>query len=313
MKINQKISSFVGIFFIILIVFFIEFWNYNQHYIQEIKDKRIAEYHTSLDSIINLMQESYLSIAFENTYWDEMVTFVSHQDDDWAEENLDMSTLNFEYTAVYNEKNNIVYYAQLHEKEDILLNTFSKISLDLTNPIFYNYYIKHNGNLIQLFISPIQPSLDAQRLSKPRGYLLMGKRITREYLNKLEKQTNNKIKFITRNENEKFDFIHPFLSDSKDEIEHIGINVPSETIDVASEVFKNQLIIITSSAILLILYLIFLIYNIIVKPLKRLTDIIEGNEKIDSIDKMLDRKDEFGTIAKSIKKLSCHALNDLLN
>ena len=127
--------------FLILFIFFLVFWNYNKQYIQEVKNQRLAEYHTSLDSIISLMQQPYLSVAFENTYWDEMVTFVSHQDDDWAEENLDMSSLNFEYTAVYNEKNDIVYYAQLDEKDDSLSNIFKNISLDMTNPIFYNYYI----------------------------------------------------------------------------------------------------------------------------------------------------------------------------
>jgi len=311
-NINTKIISFVSAFFIIFFILFISFWKYNKDSIDQVKQKRIQEYSTSFNSIIRLMEKSYTSISFENTYWDEMVTFTSELDQEWANENLmlAMDSIDFEYTAVYDTKN-LVFYAQKSSDIMELKEKFNTLLLNYTQPTFYNYFIKHDNKIIQVFISPIQPSHDLTRSSKPKGYLLMGKTITKEYISKLEELTEHKVTLITQTTDQKFDFEYALLSLNNKEIASFGINVQSENYNIVSEIFQGQIIIMIMSALLLIISLVLLIYNLIINPLKQLTEVLDGNLNISSIRTVLLKKDEFGTIARSIK--NNHEQNHLLN
>ncbi|MGB5866669.1 MAG: PAS domain S-box protein [Arcobacteraceae bacterium] len=303
MKINTKIISFVVLFLVLFFIGFVALWSYNQSSIQHIKETRTKEYQTSFESIVKLMDKTYTSILFENTYWDDMVAFTSKQDQVWADENLNssMTSAEYEYTAIFNNKNSLVYYAQVDDKIASLKAKLQTLEFDMNVPTFYEYYIEQNDQYIKLFVAPIQPTFDAERKTKPAGYLLMGKIVSAKYIETLSLQTKHKITLVSTLDDKSYDFSYPLLSNTKKPLAYLGVNIKSQLLDNTEDIFKEQLIVMIIAAMLLVLCLAFLIYSLIIKPLKILTNVIQKNECDSLLENLAKQEDEFGTIALSVQ------------
>ena len=303
MKINFKITLYLILY---LIVFFISFnilWLNNKNSLEKIRENSVQEYKRSFTSILKLIDKPYQSILYNMTQWDEMVSFIYQPDTAWADDNVrgSMESVDFEYIGILNGSKKVLYYSQKYENSDSLLNKLNTLELDMDNPTFYNYYIKHEKKIIQLFIGPIQPSWDIKRKSIPEGYMIIGKEISKAYIDNLKLITKQNITFRNEMSSTSYDFIYPLFNQNKKIVNSILVYIDSNTINVIDNIFKNQLIILLIASIILIVSLIILIYNLLINPLKVLTDVIAKRVLTNDFKMFLKRKDEIGLIAKSIK------------
>ena len=139
MKITTKLLSSLILFLIIFFIIFVLLWKNNTNSLSLIKENRINEYKISFESTINLIDKPYRNINFNNSGWDDLVSFVYQPDKAWADDNLksSMETLDFEYMGVINSSKEVLYYTQLTNQTLSLENKIKNISLDMNNPTFY--------------------------------------------------------------------------------------------------------------------------------------------------------------------------------
>jgi signal transduction histidine kinase/CheY-like chemotaxis protein/sensor domain CHASE-containing protein len=124
--------------------------------------------------------------VFDNSYWTELLNATSKADTTWFNDECISSVKNYglNYIWILNEKGNLVYNKDVGINNDIAfidIDTAIFLQAVKKNP-FQNFYIKFNGSISQIIVAPIQPTSDAERLTKPAGYLICGKRYDAVFL-----------------------------------------------------------------------------------------------------------------------------------
>jgi len=151
----------------------------------------------SFDKFLELKGESLETLAFDYTYWDEMVDFLKTQDKTWASDILDTSLSSYKVDAmwVYRIDGTLVYSVtkwkdQYTKGEKIPLPEESLGKVLELRP-FHHFFLNTPQGLMEIRGATIHPSNDVDRKTPPHGYLFVGRLWNDGYMNELSGLTES--------------------------------------------------------------------------------------------------------------------------
>jgi signal transduction histidine kinase len=199
-----KLQTKLGIFLIILLIVFVagivllRILELNTVYAIlsgiELEKKSVFE------KIYELKGASLQTLAYDYTYWDEMVNFAKSGDRKWAQQNIDTALSTFKVNAawVYRTDWTLVYSA--NDLEDA---TYRNIPLsredfkELFAPGYFRHFFVYTPKgLLEIRTAPIQPTADSERKTPPRGYFFTGRVWNEAQLKELSKLTESEITLL---------------------------------------------------------------------------------------------------------------------
>jgi diguanylate cyclase (GGDEF)-like protein/PAS domain S-box-containing protein len=160
------------------------------------------------DKILELQAKSLETFAYDYTYWDEMIDFVSTRDSKWAYDNLITSTSSYQFNNIwiYNLKRDMIFSMSVPEGGQNLSFYLNKKELNslldrLHQQRFCHFFLYTERGWLEVRAATIHPSLDTTRQTLPRGYFFTTRLWSKDYINNLETLINAKIYIQTANAN----------------------------------------------------------------------------------------------------------------
>lgn len=143
-----------------------------------------------IDGIVDLKGRSLYALAFDYTYWDEMVTFVKDtqhpQQAQWAHDNIhgSLPTFGVQYAWVLDLGQNVIYQARQDGYPDMPLPVSAK---DLSK-LFQNRPLEHffawsGEEFLELRAATVHPTSDIERQTPRQGYFFVGRLWDQDLLN----------------------------------------------------------------------------------------------------------------------------------
>jgi len=137
-------------------------------------------------------------IVFEYSIWDDMVRFVQSKSSSWAKINADPIIKTYSTDVIWTfDTTGLKTYCKTRDTypqlKDYKFESFIFDSLKNTKVI--NYYIETPYGVLEIFGATIHPSSDRDRLTKPRGFFLIGKFIDNNFLQDLSAITGTQISY----------------------------------------------------------------------------------------------------------------------
>ena len=192
------IKKFLFLFSLIFIcVFGITLYIHHLHIKAMINFIRQEEKQTQESFALNLefFTKGIKILAYDYTYWDEMVEFVKNKDQEWAKDNLipPLNTYNVDFIWVYGLSGDLVYFVSRKEgvKDILPLSNLNKENLEklFSQSHFKNYYLRTKYGMLAISSATIHPTFDSQRKTPACGYFFAAKLWDQSYLDNLKKIT----------------------------------------------------------------------------------------------------------------------------
>ena len=197
MKIQTKIILFLLVIFVLFLTGFISLRVTEQNREEVLLSTRIHEKNTLFDKILNLEKSSLEMFAYEFSYSDKMVRFVSGRDTIWPRATIDsvMASFNVQHIGIYSSDFKLVHSAGSIRDAgitDIVLPS-SVLKIIFSAHYFRHFYLNTSSGPIEIHTAPIHPVSDIFRETEPRGYLIAGRLWSKNYINELSILTENTI------------------------------------------------------------------------------------------------------------------------
>ncbi len=191
MKIQTKI---IFLLFLVTVTFmaglgFLRFWEAKG--IESLYSVEKQEREESFDKFLELTGKSLETLAFDYTYWDEMVDFLKTQDKTWAADILDTSLSSYKVDAmwVYRIDGTLVYsvtkWKDQYTKGEKIPLPEKSLGKVLEQRPFHHFFLNTPQGLMEVRGATIHPSNDVDRKTPPQGYLFVGRLWNEGYMNEL--------------------------------------------------------------------------------------------------------------------------------
>ncbi|MGH7901232.1 MAG: CHASE4 domain-containing protein, partial [Thermodesulfobacteriota bacterium] len=151
------------------------------------------------DKSIKLKGESLETLAFDYTYWDEMVDFLKTRDKTWASEILDTSLSSYKADAmwVYTTDGTLVYSVRKSKDEYIKNEEIPLPEASLGEVLgqkrFNHFFLNTAQGLMEVHGATIHPSNNVERKTPPRGYFFVGRSWNTDYMTELAGLTKSSL------------------------------------------------------------------------------------------------------------------------
>lgn len=142
-------------------------------------------------NILQLNAAVIKGYAYDYGVWDQMVDFVTVKKDlDWAHDELDDALANYkiDYVWVLDSTAGGYYYTSINKSQPVtaLHIPAPRLKQVFTQEPFTSFFVRHNNDLVEVFSSPVQPTADKTRSTRPQGYLLLGRIVDSLYMANLQ-------------------------------------------------------------------------------------------------------------------------------
>lgn len=267
-----------------------------------------------LENVIREKGENLKSFAYDYSYWDEMVNFISTGNKEWAKINIDEPLAHFNIQAAWVFK---LDFTSLYSYNEIGIPDFEyPINKDaLRNLISQNYFshffIYTRKGLLEIRTAPIQHSNDTQRSNPPFGYFVVGRLWTDKFINELELFTSSKLS-LSDNDTSRLDELNKFKQEfsvvtsidlpgwNKRPVGKIISVDESNYIKEALLDSKSQVISSSIFALILISAISYFLLRFINEPINTISKSLLLNTP-SLIESLLKEENEFGRLANLIK------------
>ncbi|KAB2870760.1 MAG: SpoIIE family protein phosphatase [Bacteroidales bacterium] len=264
-----------------------------------------------IDNVLKNKTNSFLAPVNDYSCWDEMVQYVKNPSSAWEESNLNtvLSAFDVSNAWIYNHDLKLIYsaYDSTLYNENIILDS-KTIKKAFADSSYCHFFMLFGNNLVEVTGASIVLSSDTEHKSAANGYFIVAKLWDSNYVGVLEKALDSKI------------HINPIdsiiKSDNTITSQNLNIvktqkNVFGDDIVNINFLSKNQLakdIATTNRFSIIILLLLmgtfiaffFAMQNWVSSPLKSIAQSL-SHDDIAPIEKLDEKKDEFGEIASLIK------------
>ena len=303
-SIRFKIMVTLGLTLFIFILgyfIFLRILNKKNNLNQAIQRQELVE---SFNAILQTKNDSYEKMVFDYSVFSWMIDFIKHPSKKVGELTITHpQNLGIDFVQIYNLNKKLVYTDLSPDLKDVI---------ELSNHIFdtlyqvknTNFFLKTKSGLMQVFGSTVHPSQDENRKTTPNGFVFFGKLWNTSYINSLKKitscdlvlQLNNKLPENRIDEMGEIS-LHDEYSRKIGHINVSKVNPFLNNLRILNTYF--DVFFITFCFVLFVI--IFYTYSgLVIVPLKKIEASL-NTEKIESIDKLSARTDEFGKIATLIK------------
>jgi len=273
--------------------------------VEESKTKRVL-----IDNIMEVVGKDLESWAFNDSYWDEMVSCVEKKDTTWGNELISSALPTYKAQAawLYNLDFNLAYSTNVFNDAELKNFPLSKEEMNFlfAKNAFNHFFINSKFGLIEVRTAPIQPSNDIVRKTPPRGYFIVARIWDKKYLERLNVITSSKTELtITKDStisigSENSISIKASIKDYKNEqIALISFVSESQLYSAVKSALNWQMItgIIITAGILLAISFFHIGY--ILNPIKKISLSLEY-EKTSFLGDLVNDKNEFGRVARLI-------------
>lgn len=155
----------------------------------------------NLDNLLRLKGANLEVLAFDYTYWDEMLNFAVSPRPDiaWAQANMDENVLKtYEADAIWVFKLDLSLAHQVKSEIAAPLEGFvipkEEIKEIFLKERFCHFFIKTSAGLMEIRGATIHPSVDAERTTPPRGYFFTGRIWSKQYVDEFGKLVDGQAK-----------------------------------------------------------------------------------------------------------------------
>ncbi|HBX52651.1 MAG: hypothetical protein A2275_15260 [Bacteroidetes bacterium RIFOXYA12_FULL_35_11] len=309
MRVQTKILLLIILVFLIFIIFLLGFLYLRNEQNNAIAEERKERQKTNIKTVINLHTKSMAETVSDYAVWDEMVRFVNKPDDLWAQDNL-LYTLKFYHIDaiwVYNEKYELVYHVNQivgfrNKTVPVPIEALKKIQKQRT----FIYHSSLHPSNIQICGSSIHPIKDINRLTEPKGFLLMGKLWNNTYIDELSKLTGTRIFFKDTRKNKlshlKTDFVNIYpLHDYKgNKITDVVFIKDNPFLSILQKESFTFIIFFLILAVIMLSLFVLTFHKMVSIPLGKISKSLTKSDI--SLLTLKNKKDEFGQISGLIKK-----------
>ena len=291
----------VGVIFVVLFMLLFQYKAKSEKQVIAVSQK---QFEREVNYLFNLSSLPMIQTTYDYSYWDDLVLAINKRNIKWIKENITLTnSFNYEYICVYDKEFNLLCDLSSYRKKQayyIPKDTLEKIEKHKKTHFFLN----SSGGLMEISFTSIHPTNDPQHNKTPAaGYLVVGRRLDLEYLNKMTEVFGAKVNL----NNTKKDTI------KGDEI--ISAYIPLHNWDnshtscltfhrLLHHNFRTTKILIyfifLCILVTLIISILFTRKNIL-KPIRLTTDILESENK-NSINQLKQYPNEFGRIGELFEK-----------
>lgn len=129
-----------------------------------------------IKSALDASGETLQHIAYDYSYWDEMVSFVSDPTSAWASDNVD-TALNEQVSGmwIYDREGKHVHHANLGPEVKSLGLTAEQIRELFKHKRFAHFFLRIGSKVLELRGATIHSSSDAERVGPFYGYMFAGR------------------------------------------------------------------------------------------------------------------------------------------
>jgi PAS domain S-box-containing protein len=196
-KIQTKIILFLLLIFVLFLAGFISLRSTEENREEVLLSTRIHEKNTLFDKILKLEEASLEMFAYEFSYSDKIVRFVSGLDSIWPRAVIEsvMASSNVQYIGIYSPEFTLVHSAGTIRDAgiaDIALPP-SVLKTIFSAHYFRHFYLSTSAAPIEIHTAPIHPVSDIFRETEPRGYLIAGRLWSKDYIDELSVLTESTI------------------------------------------------------------------------------------------------------------------------
>jgi signal transduction histidine kinase/CheY-like chemotaxis protein len=291
----------VGIIFAVLFVLLFQYKSKSEKQVVEISQK---QFEREVNYLFELNSAPMIQTTYDYSYWDDFVSAINKRNLKWIKTNITLTnSFKYEYICIYDKNFNILCDLSSYRKTKdyyIPKDTLKRIEKQ-KNPHFFS---NCSGNLMEISFTSIHPTNDPQHnKTQPTGYLVVGRRLDLNYLNKMAEVFGSKVNL----NNTKTDIV------KGDEI--ISSYIPLYNWDgsyvscltfhrILHHNFRTTKILnylIFFSVLLTLIISIFFTRKHIHKPIELTTDILESENR-SSISLLKQYPNEFGRIGELFEK-----------
>lgn len=196
---------------ILLILIISGFFCVGLYYLKENEQRKVEallkdktqEKTALLTKVVDVLGKSLYQFAYDYSYWDDMLKFVSVPDPDWAFVNIEsvLPTFNSHAAWVVKPDLSLVYAKNIIHSASLDSLPVSKEELKqiIGKNKFFHFYIPYKSSVIEIQGAPIQPSSDLERLAEPSGYLIIARLWNQDYIKEMSGLASGKISIIAGN------------------------------------------------------------------------------------------------------------------
>jgi signal transduction histidine kinase/CheY-like chemotaxis protein len=310
MKAHNKILLLaLGIVFI-LFLFVLQYQYIRKQEIKVYIKSEHARDDQVIDNVLKFKSAGFLKPTKDNSAWDEMFEYTKTKDSAWALENLDGVKVTFDMSIIgaFDTNGNALYCINDSSSKEYTI-TPENINKWFSKDSVITCFIENNGDIYEIFGAEIVPSFDIFYNTNPSGYLITAKKWDKNYIAEVKTSTGFDISIVKSinddsigNEAEKEIITKQVKDIDGKTIAFLKFvrsrDYAKELVNLNYLAYYNLAILIAS--IIIFFYLLNLWIN---KPLKTITKSLT-EESLQPIEKLLDKKNEFGKIAGLIKEFN---------
>jgi PAS domain S-box-containing protein len=270
----------------------------------------------SFDNIIKLKEAPLETLAYDYTYWDEMVNFLQNNNMSWAKSNMDENVLNtYQTDAIWVYKTDLTraYSIKSQKASDLKEVPLPKAAIGdifLKNR-FCHFFVNTQEGLMEIRGATIQPTLDAGRITPARGYFFTGRLWNEEYLGELTKFIRGQIKisatkqaqpnFNTSLKTNAIIFSRELIGWQGKPAAYIYVSIQSRELESYKIFSRNAAMIFIGFLISVLIFVIIFLTTSVSAPLSMISQALKTEKPVDSPALEKDTS-EFGDISRLISR-----------
>ena len=314
MRVQTKL--FVSLFLItmaFIIAFFISL-GFEQKRLNLLFDERKKEEMLVFDKILELRGESLKTLAFDYTYWDEMVNFIVNGNRAWAEKTIDANVLsNYSANAIWIYKTDLTQAYSINNLKDANLKDIP-LSGDTINNLFLkerfcHFFINTSWGLMEIRGATVHPTADAERKIPPQGYFFVCRLWDNDYISELATATGSTIAITPVSEKQPVSnvkiglvtFSKILTGWDKSPLMRLNVSIKAKSIKYSNELAKRQLFLFFIFSGIILIFIFLSLRHWVNVPLKSISTALSKND-ITLINNLQKDKTEFGDISRLIFK-----------
>ncbi len=275
---------------------------------QTVLKSELVQHKKYMQNLVTLEGLSEKTFVEDYSPWDDLVSFVKHDNLEFAHVNLDvaLSTFNSDADWVYRPNGTLLYFSSADGSKSLKSIALPQSFFNrLDSQKFTHFYRYVNDKLVEVRAATIVPSNDPKHNTPAKGYLVVGRVLNDSYIKGISNLTGNEVKIGNAQDTSDQTTINTV---SFGEQFHDWDNKPVATLRATSDVpilsdlkqkYTRRLELIATFTIIASAIITALIWWLVLRPIRLIDRSIKSNQP-----KMLERlkaqKTEFGRLAQTV-------------
>jgi len=263
------------------------------------------ELNETSEAVIEMHASRVYQVAYDYTYWDDFVAFASNPDPQWAAENIStiLSSFHFHGAWMINLNHQVVFKDFDSTSSHLIDYQFSdELIKKLNTERFVNYFVRTTQGLLQIQGATVHPTADPERLTEPRAYFFLAVYWDRDMLHSIGKISGCEVLFTDQKADPEplrkkgviLDY-HTVCDWDGNEAGHLEFKKELAFINLYREFSDQWFWLMIVLAVIFLFSLSLLLSNLVTRPLRLVTEIIQ-KESLEKIPRLKKNSKDFERI-----------------